>query len=475
MGNEPQTDKAQVTRWVWLSYQGLAWFYLLAIIILTSIGLFRAIRDYVNVYKYLPYIHYCFSFVFVVACIGAITRRRWSAHWVRVTGVWCLAASWPTVMSLTVEAIERLWGYGSVVVIGGPNTVTERYAPCIFSVAGILDVIFLLTFVFTANIIWTRRTKTDVKEVETQSFKHAHLVYVALSVIFFGLLFRWVDSHIEHQTYGMTIGSYLVAAGVVLILVWHLLVPEFFLAASAPTMSVILLVTQAHIYSSGLTFVLWLPLIALGLRSLLRKRLSFKLRVLSFGVPVLFAMAAVCGPIMQLPLYMNFRIYHKVTSQRPADFPGYLQAPVSATDVRYQGGDRPYLSFTVEDPHPAAKTLDFISSNLEQASWKRLGHDLLNPQVESSHLTGWYNPLTRWFGSGDDSKETARRKRRFRWNADWINNKNETVNVFLQYAPPETGEKKPTTLYCNLSQSPPSPLNLQFIKRYRQIHENNSE
>jgi hypothetical protein len=139
--------------------------------------------------------------------------------------------------------------------------------------------------------------------------------------------------------------------------------------------------------------------------------------------------------------------------------------------VRYQGGNRPYLSFTTEEVYPATRTLNFISGNLEQAGWKKLDYDLLNPQRKSSHLIGWYDPLRRWFGSGGDSEETTSRNRRFQWEADWINDKNDTINVRLRYAPPDGNDGKFTTLDCHLSQTPPDPLQLHFIERYRQVHE----
>jgi hypothetical protein len=475
MNENGEISEDEPPRSVWLIYYGLAWFYTFGIIISSCIGFFYIRREYIDVYKYMPYVEYSIQLAFLVACIGAVTRRSWAAHWVGVTAVWFLAVYWSGVPSLIECTVGEIL-YGPAVVIGGgPDVRNMPYPPYFYLLAKLVGLVLLLSFVITSHLISKQQAISAAKTERTGSTKAGRLLYGGIMVMLFGLMTKWVDLHIEQQIYAMTIGSYLLVAGAVLILIWHVLAREFFISASVTSTSAIIFIYRPAIVPVFYNFVLWLPPLATGMLSLLRREVGAKLRTVVIGLPVVFILISFSGSVIEIPLYMRFGPYHKETSQRPADLPEYLQVPLRATKARYQGGERPHLSFTIEDPYPATKTLNFISSNLEEAGWRKLDYDLLNPSFESSHLKGWYSPLERWFGPKDPNSEGQSHTKPCLWDASWMNERDETVRVRLTYRLSEEGKIDWTDLHCSISVSPADPMQLEFTKHYRRVHPEGNE
>jgi hypothetical protein len=68
----------------------------------------------------------------------------------------------------------------------------------------------------------------------------------------------------------------------------------------------------------------------------------------------------------------------------------------------------------VREPYPATHALDVISTTLPTFGWKPMKEDLLNPDIQSSHVRGWADYL-----DGDDHV--------FQWTAAWTNTNGDAV------------------------------------------------
>jgi hypothetical protein len=382
---------------------------------------------------------------------------------------------WPTVISIAGEAVQRLRFGSGLVIGGGIRTISTTNWVYVYLAVLLVDLLLLVSFVTTAGIVFAGRARTCGEKEQSASAKAGKLLYTGIVVLVVGLAVKWVDFHIEQQTYGMTIGSYFVVGGVALMLLWHLLAPEVFIACSATTMAVIFFIHGATYASLVLNLAVWLPVFGLVAASFSLKQVERNLRIASIGIPIILAVFAIFPTVLEVPLGLHFSAYHKPTSERPRDFPEYLQVPAGANDVRYKGGNRPSVHFTVEDPHPASKTLAFITANLERAGWKKLEYDLMGPELESSHLKGWYSPLEQWFGPIEPKKEAQSDRKRCLWDASWINERDETVHVRLTYRLSEEDKIDWTDLHCSISQSPADPMQLELIKHYRLVHPEGNE
>ncbi|MHC4645836.1 MAG: hypothetical protein ACYTBJ_10050 [Planctomycetota bacterium] len=352
---------------------------------------------------------------------------------------------WPTVVSIAGEAVQRLRFGPGIVLGGGIRSVCTTNWVYVYLVILLADLLLLVSFVTTAGIVFAGLARTGGEEDHSAFEKAGKWRYTGIAIVVVGTVVKWVDFHIEQQTYGMTIGSYLVAAGVALMLLRHLLAPGVFIAGSATAMAVIFFLQGATYASLVLNLAVWLPVFGLVAASFSLKQVERNLRMASLGIPIILALFAIFSSALEVPLGLHFSVYHKPTSERMADFPEYLQAPPGATNVRYLSGDSPHLTFAIEDPYPANKTLNFISSHLEQAGWKRAERRVLWPGLFDRRIEGWSH-LAEY--PGEDFKCCV-------WTADWTNDRDESLTVWLTYRVPaevECRKEDLTTLSCSLSQ-----------------------
>jgi predicted alpha/beta superfamily hydrolase len=140
------------------------------------------------------------------------------------------------------------------------------------------------------------------------------------------------------------------------------------------------------------------------------------------------------------------------TSTRPEGFPDYMQHPRWANDVRYRAGDSPSLFFRVNEPFPATDTRTFLMAPLDKLGWKKLHNYLLNPAVPSSHTEGWIEAR--------DYRHAEGRVRR--WNAEWINDNNDILQVQLEYREHDLG-----TVFCQIRKSPCDGWIQEALKEYK--------
>jgi len=256
------------------------------------------------------------------------------------------------------------------------------------------------------------------------------------------------------------VGSYLIFAGVVLALASHLFDRDSFLACSPVSASGVLLLYGPVLWSWAATLVLWFAPVALALVNLFRSKPGLKLKVAALAFPMLVFLFGYLpsGPV-STPVSLRFVRYYKEGPKRPADFPDYLQAPPWAREVRYKGGTNPYLLFVARDPFPATKTLGFIKEKLEQAGWKPLHYDLLNPSSPSSQLEGWR-----------DVVNEAKGIRYSSWSGYWMNDDIKSVHVRLHYYCSAATAGDMNTVRCQLYQSDWAN---GFVELYRCVHPNN--
>lgn len=400
--------------------------------------------------------------VLIVACIAAITRKNWAANLIRVSGLCLLVAGYfPVGPGILHQLIENI-RYGRPAVMGGgPDFTNNVY---VYSLMYLISFLLLLILVITAHIIARHESKSSASTttIESKTIKNVRLLTTGIIIISSGLFLKWLVIRIPNQSFALMLGSYLLIAGVALLLVWQILLRNFFVVASAITMSGVLLVSGPISISPVWTLVLWAPLVILGVVSFFREKTNIKLRTISLILPLILTLIVIFVPFS---IFLRFSPDEEMTSSRPENFPEYLQVPEDATNVNYRGGNNPYLSFTINDPYPATKTLDFIAGKLERAGWKKLNYDLMNPEFPSSHTKGW-SPLREHY----DHKY-----KHYTWMADWINDKDETLRLILEYRFPKDAEENLTTLYCDISQRAPKGLEFEFIENYKRFHQNNEK
>ena len=440
-------------------YQSMAWLFI-------ALLLLSLYRDFLCLFRGftgngLYYIQLSLRLVLLVACIGAVTHKIWAANLMRVVGLCLLVAVlFPVGPAIFQELIENV-RYGPPVVIGGgPDFKKKIY---LLAIMHLICLLLFLALIITAHIIARYESKSSActTTVKSKAIKNSRLLVAGIIIFSAGLFLKWLDSQIthQHQPFAFIFGSYFLVAGVAILLVWQIMLQNFFIAASTITLSGVLLISAPTAYSQSWTLALWSPLLVLGVVSFFREKANIKLRTISLIFPLILVLIIIIVPFS---FFLRFSPYEVITSNRPENFPRYLQVPENATDINYRGGNNPDLYFTVNDPYPATQTLGFIADKLEQAGWKKLNYDLRNPEFPSSHIKGW-SAL---------QEDHDLKYKHHTWMAGWINDKDETLRLILKYRFPEGAEEDLTTLYCHISQSVPNGLDRVFIEHYKGVHPN---
>jgi len=88
-----------------LLYLSLTWVFAFYLLISICFGLFYSYRSYIDLYKYLYLIQFSLQLALFISCIGAIIRKVWAVHAVRVTGVWYLALIWSDIPYLAQRTV----------------------------------------------------------------------------------------------------------------------------------------------------------------------------------------------------------------------------------------------------------------------------------------------------------------------------------------------------------------------------------
>ncbi|MHB8623384.1 MAG: hypothetical protein ACYDBA_08440 [Sulfuricaulis sp.] len=126
-------------------------------------------------------------------------------------------------------------------------------------------------------------------------------------------------------------------------------------------------------------------------------------------------------------------------AQEPANnSPASLVVYPKGEDVRYRDKDGAWwVYYNVQADYPAEDVLRFIKDALERQSWQPLKKDILNPDLPSSHATGWGE-----FVDGRTSPKTQVHQ----WLAQWKNSRGDVVWYELRYRHPVGTSAIPKTV-----------------------------
>jgi len=112
-----------------------------------------------------------------------------------------------------------------------------------------------------------------------------------------------------------------------------------------------------------------------------------------------------------------------------------------ATEIRFgEQGSTDRLSYHVSSKFPATPVIDWISDKLQKVGWEPLKYDFLNPNLPSSHLTGWTYFL-------DERKGPALCVHQ--WLGDWKDASGNIVRYGFRYAQPGCSTLALTDLEVN--------------------------
>lgn len=98
-----------------------------------------------------------------------------------------------------------------------------------------------------------------------------------------------------------------------------------------------------------------------------------------------------------------------------------------ASNVRHLGTNDGEVSYTLDEPHPATKTIATIRARLEASGWKPENEDFMNPGLQNAHVRGWADYV-------DGTKGDAQV---FVWIADWSSARGDVVRYALRYVYPK--------------------------------------
>lgn len=329
-----------------------------------------------------------------------------------------------------------------------------------------------MLLVISAHFVCKSQVSIDAKTAKSDLTKggmNRRLFWVGIAGIILGLIFYRLDPVIPPHMYGAVFGTYFLFIGVVSLLIWHLQFKDGFLVRSAVSISAILVIYKQY-GDFILTAILWAPVLALAVINANRKTYSPALRIAAIGFTV--AMILITLLRFSIPILGPFRFfpYPKETTILPAEFPDYLRAPDGASQVRYRGGENPYLEFVIHEAYPAADTISYMSDRFEQAGWIKLDYDVMNPNLESSHLKGWYNPAEYWLGLDNKDEESKCDKGLRQWEAWWTNNKDEILCMRISPITDKVAEEKPS-YHCTCSKYSSDSWMQNFLMNYKRIHQ----
>jgi len=383
----------------------------------------------IHLFNHMHYLSLAIKLLFVIACIAFVTHRKWGNHWLKASVIWIFTLSWPNVEFIIYQIYS-----------GFPLIDSDfHYLSYLYPLSVFLDILFPVLLITT---LYYQKASSAILpiEVKPEENRKVYLLYAGLLFLLMNLFFRWLETLVERQIYALTFASYLEITGVIAILLWHLLQKGYSLPATAISFSVIVWAFPYNKCSDSnmATILLWIPALVAGLVSVMKRNRMGKIAWVALFLPLLFLLIVLFPP--NIPIYeFHFGTYDKPTSLRPDDFPAYIQVPSGASNVTYLGGERPYVSFTIEEPYTAPQTLAFLAGNLEATGWEKLPYDALNPESPSSHTEGWQ--------SCPDRRDDAYIYHH--WRADWSHPDYGIASVWLEYHVP-ADQQQLTSLHCNI-------------------------
>lgn len=192
------------------------------------------------------------------------------------------------------------------------------------------------------------------------------------------------------------------------------------------------------------------------------KNQSKNLKKSSLIIFVLIGLALICLLTFIFFSQRYFPTYER-NAVRPNDFPQVLIAPENAESVDYsspssnsrRAPDTYRISFAVKEPYPADNIRQFIQTNFISHGWRKLNFTILNPTTK---------PL--W--TVDKIKTPGMEVHQ--WQEEWVNDKDETIKVILDYSFPQDGEKDFNSLSIYLALFGKDSWKKHYISRYKELH-----
>lgn len=430
-------------RWAWITYQTLVWLGIVLFFVSLAMMTISVFRDRGEVvFFFANFLKSGIGLIHLVACFGAVLRKSWAPHFIKVLCVWMIVSLWKHLF-LTFNSLLLATLMGEEVVYYTIIATAFFY------------IIIQIVFFGVAHIVSRQQEEVPIPFCPK---KDKALPFVALLLFFLGLGLINLDRYFEPQIYAVTLGSYLMALGGIYLLVRHLIIQKYFLLQAAIGFSVLLTFYDPFDFNYRLLAALWTPAIIMGLVTFKRPGYTIRTRLLSVGVPLIFAMMMFSGHVS---FHMTFGQYEKSTLQRPEYFPEILKAPENAFETRFMGGDNPSINYCVKEPYPAEEPLAFIIENIEKAGWCELEYSLLNPEIPSSRQRNW---------SEISSAESINVHVKYQWMTDWINQKEEVLSVYLSYLDPEKHKGEEGMLRVNIQLWQSDSGHGEYLKKYKQLH-----
>ena len=117
-------------------------------------------------------------------------------------------------------------------------------------------------------------------------------------------------------------------------------------------------------------------------------------------------------------------------SQGPAEYSESLIIPPGGENINYykmKGTDQ--VQFQIKERFPASSIIQYIDTKLKDMGWSHLEYDFMNPDIHTSHISGWTSYIE---GTKNPELEVKA------WSSDWKNEKGDIVRYFFMYSSPKS-------------------------------------
>jgi len=251
--------------------------------------------------------------VFLVGCVGALLRRSWALHLVRVSALWRVA-----LVAFTLPHLFR----GLASSLGPRPKVSPVLQGLGFTTPDILSVwtsvIYLsMFFGYTLIVIIASRVLAAYKSGQRMRTEPGTQVYskwvfiVSIIAVYAVAVFRWIEHVCSDCSSDLTmvVTTYILLAATIVAMTAQCFLRDYFLTTSAITMALvsvnlpILADHLAHIgnvdggdivvscaaavsVSSWETLLMWAPMLIVGGMAVFSKRFSRRIRIASLAIPI---------------------------------------------------------------------------------------------------------------------------------------------------------------------------------------------
>jgi hypothetical protein len=414
---------------------------------------------------------------FWFACLTFVLRVRNAMNFIFLTALWSLALQSHAFAMVIYGLISHFF----------PSSIIHflfKEIPVWQGVASLFSYGLRFSFaLLAAYIIYSTPNQTSLSN--PSHFNRTEKIFGAgVVIIFLIILVRWIGVMLLPEAYdSITIAtSVILLCTTIMIMVSQFFSSRYFLSATAISMSFAAIflpvvanfvaifrqVESGYLHASslqpissmsGLTFLMWTPMLLIGILALLKEKSPIKIRAAGFVVPVCLASLAISSNCWLL----SAKIYSstKSSAERPPDWPGMLMPIEGASKIRYTWGKTSgikIIEFQISEAYPADRVINIISDRLKKAGFEKLDYSLLNPDTPFS---GW----------GEFSRPPDKpRMKGYSWQVDWLNKDDTAAMISLEYRGSKSGTEDLKTLYVAINLHPPVGWPKERIGTYKRRH-----